>query len=233
METGNVEISTDRSYIALLVLTDSLGNSARYEENIPTERVAFHLKEGGNGAAFGKVAETEYVLELAEDWELKGGKKAGAGILQTTAATDLGAAAEKIAVLDGDGTVRYRTPAELLADLGADYIVEQGTSDGWTYRKWASGVAECWGEVTVRASITDAIGAMYMKVTDYFSWPDALFSAAPKIVHATPITTAPLLPIIRGGDTTKNQFRMYLLYPDIYENTINWVIGVEAKARWK
>lgn len=69
--TGNVEISTDRSYIALLVLTDSLGNSARYEENIPTERVAFHLKEGGNGAAFGKVAETEYVLELAEDWELK------------------------------------------------------------------------------------------------------------------------------------------------------------------
>lgn len=69
--TGNVEISADRSYIALLVLTDSLGNSARYEENIPTERVAFHLKEGGNGAAFGKVAETEYALELAEDWELK------------------------------------------------------------------------------------------------------------------------------------------------------------------
>ena len=144
--TGNVEISADRSYIALLVLTDSLGNSDRYEENIPTERVAFHLKEGGNGAAFGKVAETEYVLELAEDWELKGGKKAGAGILQTTAATDLNAAAEKIAVLDGDGTVRYRTPAELLADLGADYIVEQGTSGIWTYRKWNSGLGEYWGK---------------------------------------------------------------------------------------
>ena len=144
--TGNVEISTDRSYVALLVLTDSLGNSARYEENIPTERVAFHLKEGGNGAAFGKAAETEYVLELAEDWELKGGKKAGAGILQTTAATDLNAAAEKIAVLDGDGTVRYRTPAELLEDLGADYIVEQGTSGIWTYRKWNSGLGEYWGK---------------------------------------------------------------------------------------
>ena len=231
--SGSAVISTDRSYVAKLVITDSLGNTAEFEDSIPTERVAFHLKEGGNGAAFGKVAETEYALELAEDWELKGGKKAGAGILQTTAATDLNAAAEKIAVLDGDGTVRYRTPAELLADLGADYIVEQGISGGWRYRKWASGLAECWGEVTVRASITDAIGSMYMKVTDYFSWPNALFSEAPKIVHATPITTAPLLPIIRGGDTTKNQFRMYLLYPDIYENTINWVIGVEAKARWK
>ena len=112
-------------------------------------------------------------------------------------------------------------------------IEEEGTSGIWHYRKWSSGTAECWGEVTVRASITDAIGSMYMRVTDYFSWPDALFSEAPKIVHATPITNAPLLPIIRGGDTTKNQFRMYLLYPDIYEDTIDWVICVEAKSRWK
>ena len=231
--SGSAVISTDRSYVAKLVITDSLGNTAEFEDSIPTERVAFHLKEGGNGAAFGKAAETEYVLELAEDWELKGGKKAGAGILQTTAATDLGAAAEKIAVLDGDGTVRYRTPAELLADLGADYIVEQGISGGWRYRKWASGLAECWGEVAANTAITEALGAMYMVVTDYFSWPDALFSAPPRIVQAAPITTAPLLPIIRGGDTTKNQFRMYLLYPDIYEGTINWVIGVEAKGRWK
>lgn len=27
----------------------------------------------------------------------------------------------------------------------SDYIVAQGTSGIWTYRKWASGVAECWG----------------------------------------------------------------------------------------
>ena len=179
--TGNVEISADRSYIALLVLTDSLGNSARYEENIPTERVAFHLKEGGNGAAFGKVAETEYVLELAEDWELKGGKKAGAGILQTTAATDLGAAAEKIAVLDGDGTVRYRTPAELLADLGADYIVEQGTSDGWAYRKWSSGTAECWllESKTITGSPSSIIGTAYYISTTLTDFP-AIFSATPR-----------------------------------------------------
>ena len=115
----------------------------------------------------------------------------------------------------------------------ADYVVEQGTSGIWHYRKWSSGTAECWGEVTVRASITDAIGSMYMKVTDYFSWPNALFSSAPKNTLAAPVTTAPLLPIIRGGDTTKNQFRMYLLYPERYENTVNWVIGVEAKGRWK
>ena len=77
-------------------------------------------------------------------------------VMQTTAATDLNAAAEKIAVLDGDGTVRYRTPAELLEDLGADYIVEQGKSGIWTYRKWASGVAECWAKITQTVTPGDA-----------------------------------------------------------------------------
>lgn len=133
--TGEVEISTDRSYVALLMLTDSLGNSARYEENIPTEKVAFHLREGGKGAAFGKAAETDGLLELAEDWHLK-----------LSGAADLGTAAEKIAVLDADGVVRYRTKAELLGDLAADYIVEQGVSGIWTYRKWSSGLCEYWGK---------------------------------------------------------------------------------------
>lgn len=32
--------------------------------------------------------------------------------------------------------------------LSVDYIVEQGTSGMWTYRKWNSGIAECWGQVT-------------------------------------------------------------------------------------
>ena len=29
-------------------------------------------------------------------------------------------------------------------DTIADYIVETGTSGIWTYRKWNSGIAECW-----------------------------------------------------------------------------------------
>lgn len=65
--TGDVEIATDRSYTAKIVVTDSLGNSAEFEENIPTEQVAFHLKEGGKGAAFGKAAEQDELLDVAWD----------------------------------------------------------------------------------------------------------------------------------------------------------------------
>ena len=65
--TGDVEIAADRSYTAKIVVTDSLGNSAEFEENIPTEQVVFHLKEGGRGAAFGKAAEQDELLDVAWD----------------------------------------------------------------------------------------------------------------------------------------------------------------------
>ena len=70
--TGDVEIAADRSYTAKIVVTDSLGNSTEFEENIPTEQVAFHLKEGGKGAAFGKAAEQDELLDVAWDARFQG-----------------------------------------------------------------------------------------------------------------------------------------------------------------
>ena len=106
-------------------------------------------------------------------------------VMQTAAATDLGAAAEKIAVLDGDGTVRYRTPAELLADLGADYIVEQGKSGVWTYRKWASGVAECWGQPSKSVASSGTFLGANAYSTD-FALPSGLFVSVDS-ANANPI----------------------------------------------
>ena len=30
----------------------------------------------------------------------------------------------------------------------ADYVVAEGTSGNWRYRKWNSGIAECWAKIT-------------------------------------------------------------------------------------
>ena len=43
-----------------------------------------------------------------------------------------------------------------------DYIVEQGSSGIWTYRKWNSGKAECWGRLTHSTIINTAWGSMYV-----------------------------------------------------------------------
>lgn len=133
--TGEAEISVDKSYTAKIVLTDKLGNTASYEEIIPTEKVAFHLRAGGKGAAFGKVAEQENVLELAEDWEMQGGKKVSAQSLQATEAGDLTEEPKRIAVLDQSGVVGGRTMKALREeDIG---VYQQ--SDG-NYPFWDSAI---------------------------------------------------------------------------------------------
>jgi len=43
-----------------------------------------------------------------------------------------------------------------------DYVVEQGTSGIWTYRKWNSGIAECWGKTSLQTiSVTIAWAGLY------------------------------------------------------------------------
>ena len=42
-----------------------------------------------------------------------------------------------------------------------DYIVEQGTNNGWDYVKWNSGRAECWKVVTYTTTIATAFGSLY------------------------------------------------------------------------
>lgn len=44
---------------------------------------------------------------------------------------------------------------KLLNKEDNDYIVEQGTSGIWTYRRWSSGVAECWGRAFSTTPVTD------------------------------------------------------------------------------
>ena len=51
---------------------------------------------------------------------------------------------------------------EFISDLDgiSDYVVEQGTDGIWTYRKWNSGKAECWGTAT-RTGTWTAWGSLY------------------------------------------------------------------------
>jgi hypothetical protein len=42
-----------------------------------------------------------------------------------------------------------------------DYIVEQGTSGDTTYRKWNSGIAECWINTTKNVALNNSYGSLY------------------------------------------------------------------------
>lgn len=65
-------------------------------------------------------------------------------------------------------------------DSLTDYIVEQGASGIWTYRKWNSGIAECWGTSTFTSvPMTNAWGYGYYasSVGRTINLPSGLFTA--------------------------------------------------------
>ncbi len=63
------EISPNDTYEVLVQVMDALGRSASVTVTLPCTNVFFHGREGGLGAAFGKRAEEDGVLEVA--WSLK------------------------------------------------------------------------------------------------------------------------------------------------------------------
>lgn len=63
-----------------------------------------------------------------------------------------------------------------------DYVVEQGTDGTWTYRKWSSGIAECWTVFTYSSlAMTTAEGSGYYAPLKTESFPTDLFTATPAV----------------------------------------------------
>lgn len=67
----DIASSTMVSYDVQIKAQDDLGGYAVSSFVIPTEKVNFHEREGGDGAAFGKYCEETKCLEIAEDWNIK------------------------------------------------------------------------------------------------------------------------------------------------------------------
>ena len=90
--SGIVESLTS-SYKVQLIVTDSVGEVSRYTFDISTATTDFHLREGGNGAAFGKYAEKDGVVESDWDFELYKDLKVS-GMFSTGKAEHIGSAGE-------------------------------------------------------------------------------------------------------------------------------------------
>lgn len=59
-----------------------------------------------------------------------------------------------------------------------DFVVEQGTSGIWVYRKWASGIAECWGYDEITEALQNVSGGMYYGAAHNATFPSGLFASS-------------------------------------------------------
>ena len=69
-----------------------------------------------------------------------------------------------------------------LKERDADYVEDRGTDGVWTWEKWNSGKAECWGdsELTVTRSAWTAAGNVFC-ADGTEALPDGLFNSAPDV----------------------------------------------------
>ena len=105
--------------------------------------------------------------------------------------------------------------------LSVDYIVEQGTSGIWTYRKWNSGIAECWGKKTYSSlSKGDYVSA-------HVSLP-SIFSDSP-VANASCGVSEWATAYMRYVDAERTKVYCYMYVPASASAWVYWrVIG-----KWK
>lgn len=69
-KVDGITLELDSSYTVEIRCLDKFGADDTIPFPIPTSKVCFHLGKYGNKAAFGKYAETDNALEIADDWKL-------------------------------------------------------------------------------------------------------------------------------------------------------------------
>ena len=112
---------------------------------------------------------------------------------------------------------------------GAVYITEQGTSGIWTYRKWNSGIAECWGTWAGTLSHYATAGGFYgFTTTVYF--PSGLFNARPTVCYNSQVANGFSM---TGATLSVSSTTMGLYALGQVGNTQTCTFDIQVRGRWK
>ena len=129
----------------------------------------------------------------------------------------------------GEGSVYLRT--------GSDAVIEVGTKDNWTYRKWASGIAECWCKHTCfGVTTTSSWGSMYESSGHTLSEYPFEFAEVPTQtmnVTATGGSAFFVYQYYDSGNTTKSAGTAYFYRPTASTSGQDVVLSIQVIGRWK
>ena len=210
-------VPTDTTLIGSATLTDSY-TTVKQDSVLPTVAVTMDFYKDGKGVAFGKVAETTDLLDVAwservrKNLSVDGtltatGNATLKGTLGVTGNTTVGGTLTVTDIIKTSDSLKVSAPlfgsvvvhrndkaqgasirfentngalgfigmtgnpdegamrwnassstAYLMLDAGntKDYIVETGSTGIWDWRKWNSGAAECWGNLSITPTTGNA-----------------------------------------------------------------------------
>lgn len=88
--------------------------------------------------------------------------------------------AKAVPVFDwGENDFNVNGALKVAGETVADFVTEGALSGNWHYRKWQSGVAECWGEIDFTIAFAGSSPAYYSTNTLSCTLPEGLFRADP------------------------------------------------------
>ena len=248
--TTFTNVSTDDTFTATAIIKDSY-TSAKKEAVLPTVAVTMDFHHSGTGVAFGKVAEHGGYLDV--NFQTICRKSVNiyspdTGPLTINRENSVQGATIKFANSNGvlgfigmsenadTGLRRWKsdlTGAYFILDTGntKDYVVEQGTSGVWSYRKWNNGRMEVYGTASQSPTALNN-GTNSITVTMPVSFVDTTFT-----VIITPAKCG--LMVSAFGDCnssneithTKNTFVLSYKYNHSVAYTTNF--NVMAVGKWK
>lgn len=135
---------------------------------------------------------------------------------------------EKMVNLLNDLAAKVKDIAYKL-NLISDYVVEQGETGIWTYRKWNSGIAECWGTYDGTVNLTLSMAGVYYSSTIVVEFPFTFTSEPSTIVSG-------------GSVSTVNWARSFSRYTDKAsfivtaiqkQSGVRCVVNLYSLGRWK
>ena len=188
----------DLSADVVLIVSDRLHTISQNVVGPALAKVWSLLKKGGRivGAAIGKVAEYENLLDIAWPVRFSGG----------------------------------------IDDPNFEYVVEQGEANGWTYRKWNSGVGECWKTLVHNTAISTQWGSIYMSpAIERQSYPFPFINKP--VENVTAQGNAPVWVMISSNGNGVNgaygSAVYHLCSPGSYTASAEFYISYYCIGKWK
>lgn len=119
-----------------------------------------------------------------------------------------------------------------------DYIVEQGEKDGWTYRKWNSGLGECWKILTHTTTLDSPWGSMYCGATlmKRQNYPFVFIEKPVEIVNVLASGNAAWITPESGGNGMNGAYATAVynvVRPSIVNTSQTFNFDFYIRGRWK
>lgn len=116
----------------------------------------------------------------------------------------------------------------------ADYIVEQGTSGVWMYRKWNSGRYECEAFYNFASyAVSTARGSLYSGAWVNIAFPSSVFTAAPNVTATLALDTTVNAMFLQIQNVSSTGVNMRLISSGSVAANSAGYAHIQAVGRWK